>query len=170
MDSEQGRKRLGEILIEQGVLNQQKLEQALTEQKSKGSLLGEILVRLGFVKEEDIVIALATQFNFPYLPLENFEVNPRAVKLVPVELVTKYLFMPIDKMKTILTVVMSDPSNGAAISEIETASGCHAQPFVGTVTEIKRSIERHYKVVFEQSASAAENLSRITFKSAQEKH
>lgn len=168
MPKDQGSKKLGEILLEHGALNEKQLDEALKEQRSQGGLIGEVLIRLGFVKEEDIVVALATQFNFPYLPIDNFEINSQAVKTVPSELVCQYLCIPIDRIQTILTVVMSDPSNANAIQEIEKVSGCRVQPFVGTVTQIKKAIKRHYQVTL-TGDSPSSNVSQISFRAARER-
>jgi len=168
MAGDQGRKRLGEILIEQNSITRDQLKKALEEQKGTDALLGEMLIKLKFLSEEDIVIALATQFNFPYLPIDNFEVNSHAVRSVPVELVKKYLFMPIDKIKSILTVVMADPANEEAIHEIEQASSCRVQAFVATVTEIKKSIKRHYKIDVGIDSTAGDHVSKVSFQQAKD--
>ena len=147
MPKDNKRKRLGEILIDQGVLTREGLDRALAVQKQEGGLLGAILSKLHLVTEEDIVIALATQFNYPYLPIENFAVNPEVVKLIPEELIKRYVMMPIDRLNNVLTVVMADPSNEEAIRELESVSHCRVQAFVGTVTEIEKAIKKHYKTI-----------------------
>ena len=68
-------KQLGELLLERGLVNQAQLNKALETQKDKGGLIGQILVALGFVKEEEIAQALTVQYGFPYLPLGNYEIN-----------------------------------------------------------------------------------------------
>lgn len=169
MAKEKGRKRLGELLVEQGALREEDLKEALKEQANNNGFLGEILLRMGLVTEEDIVIALATQFNFPYLPIDNFEINPQAIKAVPADLVRQYLFIPIDTMNNILTVVMSDPTDEAAISAIEKTTGCRVQPFVSTAAEIKKAINRHYRLDLKVADSTAQNISKISFRRAKEK-
>src|SRR3989338_5878339 len=98
MAGEGGQKKLGQILIEQGVLSSENLEKALALQKVESGLLGEILIRLKMVREEDIVIALATQLNFPYLAVQNFTINNEAIRCVPAELAVELTFIPIDKV------------------------------------------------------------------------
>lgn len=170
MAAEIKKKRLGEILIEQGVLKQGDLEKALELQKKEGGLLGSVLIRHGFVQEEDIVVALATQFNYPYLPVENFAINPDVIKLISSELIKKYYLMPIDRISNVLTVIMADPSNEEAIKEIEKVSGCKVQAFVGTVSEIQNAIKRVFKDVhFEEGLSGSEGVANISFKAATEK-
>ncbi|MBI4550604.1 MAG: hypothetical protein HY714_06725 [Candidatus Omnitrophica bacterium] len=160
------RKKLGQILIDQGVLSQENLEKALEVQKKEPGLLGQILIRMELVKEEDIVIALATQFNYPYLAIQNFIVNAEAVKAVPATLAMKYSFLPIDKVNHILTVVMADPSNEDAIREIEAVSSCRVQAFVGTVSEIEESIRNYYQPSRMPESKPDDQKVKMSFKSS----
>ncbi|RKY26780.1 MAG: type II secretion system protein GspE, partial [Candidatus Omnitrophota bacterium] len=66
-------KPLGELLIEKGLINRTQLQEALKVQKERGGLIGEVMVSLGFAKEEDIAHVLSLQYGFPYLPLEHYE-------------------------------------------------------------------------------------------------
>jgi len=136
---------LGGLLIEQGLINQAQLDNALKIQKEKGGLIGEILVELGYAKEEDIAQALTAQYGFPYLPLSNYEINPEIVNLIPGRVARQYLLVPIDKIGNNLTIVMSNPLNIQAIEDVELLSGCNVQTFVSTSSDIKRVIEKYYK-------------------------
>ena len=138
-------KQLGELLIERGILNERQLEKALSIQKEKGGLIGEILVELGFVKEEDIAQALTAQYGFPYLPLENYEINPEVINLVPARVARQYLLIPVDKIGNNLTVAMSNPLNLQAVEDVEILTGCIVQTFVSTSSDIKKAIEKYYK-------------------------
>ncbi len=159
-------KKLGQILIEQGVLTTDNLDKALELQKRESGLLGEILIRLRMVKEEDVVVALATQFHYPYLAVENFTVNPEAINVVPVQMAKKYTFMPIDKVNTILTAVMADPSDETAIHEIEAATRCKLQAFVGTVSEIEQAIRVNYKVSLDEKAKTDMEKVKMIFRTS----
>ncbi|MDD5565709.1 MAG: hypothetical protein PHG31_02290 [Candidatus Omnitrophica bacterium] len=139
------KKQLGELLVEQGIINQNQLDRALSTQKEKGGLIGEILVELGFAKEEDIAHALTVQYGFPYLPLDNYEINPDMTKIIPSRVCRQYLLMPIDKIGNNLSVGMSNPLNIQAVEDIELLSGCNVQIFVCTASDIKKAIEKHYK-------------------------
>jgi len=138
-------KQLGELLVERKVITPQQLEKAMAVQKQKGGLLGEILVELGFAKEEDIAQALTTQYGFPYLPLNNYEINPEIIKLVPLRVAKQYLLIPIDKIGNNLTLAMSNPLNTQAIEDVEILTGCNVQSFVSTSSDIKKAIEKYYK-------------------------
>jgi len=138
-------KQLGELLHERGIINQGQLDQALNLQRIKGGLIGEILVELGFAKEEDIAQSLTAQYGFPYLPLSNYDVNPEITNIIPGRVARQYLLVPIDKIGNNLTLAMSNPLNIQAIEDVELLSGCSVQTFVSTSTDIKRAIEKYYK-------------------------
>lgn len=139
-------KQLGELLMDFGVINHQQLEKALAFQKQKGAgLIGEILVEMGFAKEEDIAQALTVQYGFPYLPLSNYEISPEIIAIIPVKLARAYVLIPIDKIGNNVTLVMANPLNAKAIEDVETHCGCSVQVFVSTMSEIRNAIEKYYK-------------------------
>jgi hypothetical protein len=138
-------KQLGELLIERGIINQQQLDKALVAQQDKGGLIGEVLVGLGYAKEEDIAQALTAQYGFPYLPLSNYDINPEIINIVPGRVARQYLLIPIDKIGDNLTLAMSNPLNIQAIEDVELLSGCSVQTFVSTSSDIKRAIAKYYK-------------------------
>ena len=136
---------LGEILIERGIINRAKLEEALKFQKEHKMLLGEALVALKHITEEDIVQALTCQYGFPYLPLSNYEIPPEVLAAVPVDVCKKYCLIPIDKIGKSLTVSMSNPLNRQALEDVESVTGCVVQVFVSTATEIISAIKFYYE-------------------------
>jgi len=138
-------KQLGDLLIERNILNQRQLDKALAVQKEKGGLVGEILVELGFAKEEDIAQALTAQFGFPYLPLSSYDIGLEVIDIVPARVARQYLLVPIDKIGNNLSLAMSNPLNVQAIEDIELLSGCSIQTFVSTSSDIKKAIEKYYK-------------------------
>ena len=138
-------KQLGELLIERGIITQQQLDKALSLQKEKGGLIGEIFVSLGFAKEEDIAQALTAQYGFPYLPLSNYEINPEILNIVPGRVARQYMLIPIDQLGNSLTISMSNPLNIQAIEDVELLSGSKVQTFVSTSSDIRRAIEKYYR-------------------------
>ena len=161
-------KRIGEILIENGSITAIQLDDALRYQKkTPGKLIGKILIELGYVTEEEIVIALASQFNVPYLPLANFTFNESNTKLIPRELIEKYLCVPLERIGNLLTIAMSDPTNEDAIRTIESATKAKVQPFVATSSEIAKVLDQHFHIDLSLSAPvhAASNQSKTIHKS-----
>lgn len=138
-------KQLGELLVERGVIDPRQLEKALSIQKEKGGLIGEILVDLGFAKEEDIAQSLTAQYGFPFLPLANYEINADVISIIPARVAKQYVLIPIDKIGSNLTIAMSNPLNVQAIEDVELLSGCNIQTFVSTSSDIKKAIEKYYK-------------------------
>lgn len=138
-------KQLGELLIEKGIINEAQLAKALKIQAEKGGLIGQILVMLGFAKEEEIAQALTVQYGFPYLPLEYYEINSEAIKLIPENVAKQYNLIAIDKMGDLLTIAMSNPLNVQAVEDIEMITKCKVQVFVSTMTDVTNAIEKYYK-------------------------
>lgn len=138
-------KQLGELLLERGIVTFQQIEEALAIQKEMGGLIGEILVQLGYTKEEDIAQALTAQYGFPYLPLGNYEIDPEVIRIIPGRVARQYMLVPIDKIGSNLTIAMSNPLNIQAVEDIETLSKCNVQTFVSTSSDIRRAIAKYYK-------------------------
>lgn len=152
-------KRIGEILIENGSINATQLEDALQfQKKTPGKLLGKILIELGYVTEEEIVIALSTQFNVPYLSLANFAFTDSHHQLIPKELIVKYLCVPLERNGNLLTIVMSDPTNEEAIRTIETATKAKIQTFVATSSEIMKVLEQHFHIDISSAKRSDEHM------------
>ena len=141
-------KQLGELLLDRKIISERQLQKALAIQKDKGGLIGGILVLLGFATEEQIAQSLTTQFGYPYLPLTNYEIDAKIVKLIPENVAVQYNMVIIDKIGNSLTVAMSDPLNIHAIEDVELITNCKVQVFVSTQTDIKESIKRYYDSVF----------------------
>jgi hypothetical protein len=138
-------KQLGELLLDEGIISRKQLKQALEEQKDKGGLIGETLVELGYVKEDDIAQSLTAQYGFPFLTLRNYDVSPEITDIIPAKLARQYLLVPIDKIGNNLTLAMSNPLNTQAVSDVELLSGCSVQAFVSTSSDIKKAIDKYYK-------------------------
>ncbi|MBI3088401.1 MAG: hypothetical protein HYY91_05930 [Candidatus Omnitrophica bacterium] len=138
-------KRIGDILLERGVITPKQLEGALQRQQERGGLLGQALIDLGHVTEEEVALALTAQYGFPYLPLDNYEIDRDVTQLVPEHVARQYCLIPIDRIGNALTVAMADPSNSQAIEDIEILTNCVIQTFVSTPSHIQKAINRCYK-------------------------
>ena len=138
-------KRIGELLLDRGLISHKQLETALAHQKAHGGLLGQILIEQDSVTEQEIALALTAQYGFPYLPLENYEIDDGVTQLIPEHVARQYFLMPIDRIGNALTVAMADPSNTQAIEDIETLTNCVVQTFVSTPSDIQKAIDRYYK-------------------------
>lgn len=138
-------KHVGELLKERGVITQPQLEEALVVQAAKGGLLGQILVRLGYATEDDIVQAITTQYGLPFLPLKNYAVDPEIVNLIPENVARQYCVICVDRIGDTLTVAMADPFNQKAIEDLELLTRGSVQIFVATLTDILEALTRYYR-------------------------
>jgi len=138
-------KRLGEVLLERGVITRPELEQALAHQQSHGGLLGQVLIQMGVITEQEIALALTAQYGFPYLPLDNYEIDGTLTALIPEQVARQYCLIPIDRIGNALTLAMADPSNVQAIEDIELLTKCVVQTFVSTPSDVTRAIDKYYK-------------------------
>lgn len=138
-------KQLGELLIERGIITSKQVTRALELQKERGGLLGQIIVELGYATEEQIAQALTTQYGFPYLPLNNYEIDDEVIRLIPENVARQYCLIPLDRIGTAITIAMSNPLNLQAIDDVEMLTNLKAQIFVSTATDINRAIEKYYK-------------------------
>ena len=138
------RKQLGDLLIERGIITKAQLERGLRVQKEKGGLIGQVLVGLGYTKEEEIAQVLTVQYGFPYLPLQNYELNKEIVEIIPENVARQYCLIAVDRIGDTLTVAMSNPLNVKAIEDIETLTKSKVQVFVSTLTDISKAIVKFY--------------------------
>ena len=138
-------KRLGEVLLGRGVINRAQLEQALAYQKEHGGLMGQVLIQLGVITEEEVALALTAQYGFPYLPLDNYEIDGGLTAMIPEAVARRHCLIPIDRIGNALTLAMGDPSNTQTIEEIELLTKCVVQTFVSTPSDIVKAIEKYYK-------------------------
>jgi chromosomal replication initiator protein DnaA len=111
-------KSLGELLIEEGLLNEEQLQEALKVQQVEGGFIGQIMVRLGFVTQEAVASLLVKQCKIPHLSLMDYDVDPDVLRLVPEEVCRRHHLLPIDKLGRILTVAMVDPLDIDALEDV----------------------------------------------------
>jgi len=136
--------KLGELLLKVQLVDQAQLTKALEEQKATGGKLGEVLQRLGFVTEEDIIECLSHQFGVPSINLRHFEIDASVAKLVSPELARKYCVIPVNKTGATLTLAMTDPTNIFAMDEITFMTGYRVEPVVASEESIREAIDRQF--------------------------
>jgi type IV pilus assembly protein PilB len=142
-------KQLGQILIEANILQPEQLDRALKLQGPVPEPLGRLLVRQGLATEEQIVQALATQLNIPYVRLASAVVEPKALKLIPLAMAEKHTVCPLSLEDKALLLVMADPLNLETVKDVEFRAGLRVRPAISTATEIRDAIARCY--VFDES-------------------
>lgn len=139
-------RRLGEILIDSGAINQKQLEHALNEQKSSGKRLGETLVTLGYLTEKQILSTLEQQLGIKYVNLSEEKIEREAIAAVPLFLAERYNVVPVRKEDTRLYLAMSDPTNFYAIDDVRMVSGLEVWPLLAEAKDISLAINNNYGV------------------------
>ena len=135
---------LGAILSACNIITEQDIAAALEEQGRTGARLGEALITLGIVTQEDIDWALSSQLDLPYIRLKVDMIDPDAVRLVPAATARKFNLIPLIKAGNELSIAISDPLNKAAIAAIEQQTGCQVNISVALIREIREMIEACY--------------------------
>lgn len=128
---------IGAILFRSQIITEQELRAALEAQKVSGCRVGEALVRLGVVTQEDIDWALSNQLNIPYVRLKKENLDPAAIARVPGQLARRYNLFPVVLSGNELSVAMADPLNKEAVDELVRVTGCQIAISVGLIREIR---------------------------------
>ena len=138
-------KKIGELLVDAGLITQEQLDIALGEGRQKGKRLGNLLVEKGFATELDIAETIAYQLNIPYIDLHTAVIEPEAIKLVPEKLARKHIIIPLyTEKRNILRIAMTDPLNMEALDDIRFSTNHQCSPMVATTTDILTAINTHY--------------------------
>jgi len=137
--------RIGELLVREGLITRDQLDLALQDQRESGTRLGYSLVALGFVKETDLTRTLARQYRMPAVDLSNFEVDPRIARLIPSEMASKHLVLPLKRDGRTLTVAMADPTSTGVLDDLKFITRCDIFPVIAGEYTIRKAIERYYE-------------------------
>lgn len=128
---------IGSVLFKSQIINEEDLMAALEEQKISGCRIGEALVRLGIVTQEDIDWALSNQLNIPYVRLNQDMIDKAAVELVPAALARKFDLIPIYRTSDEIVIALADPLNKTAIDAVEKATGCRVSVTMPIIRELR---------------------------------
>ncbi len=139
--------KLGELLLKENLISADQLKQALDHQKANGGRLGNSLVKLGFLTDDEVTAVLSRQYGVPSINLAYFDVDPSVTKLVPIETATKYQVLPLSRVGSSLTLAMVDPTNVFAMDDIKFMTGFNIEPVVASETAINDAIKKHYGTV-----------------------
>jgi type IV pilus assembly protein PilB len=142
-------KRIGELLVEGGVLSQQQLEQALFAQRKDGRKLGQLLIELGLVGEVQLTQTLSRQLSVPWVSLYHVDFSRSLLNLVPRAVAEKYSLVPIFVRRVrnqgeTLYVAMDDPTNDGAIEDVMRASSLPVKPMIACPSDIRAAIRVYY--------------------------
>nr|WP_155590707.1 ATPase, T2SS/T4P/T4SS family [Lysinibacillus cavernae] len=147
-----GRKRLGDLLVESGVITAEQLEYALTT-KLKNEKLGDFLIKENFLTEQQLIEVLEFQLGIPHISLNQFSISPELLQLIPAELAKRTNIMPIRKEKNKLFIAMEDPMDYFAIEEVRMTTGCQIETSIAAKDDLYRTITKYYDL--QESMDAA---------------
>src|SRR3954471_14652560 len=150
--------RLGDLLVREGLITREQLEKALQEQRQNGTRVGYNLVKLGFIQETELTKMLARQFKMPAVDLTRFEVDPRIIKLIPNDLATKHIILPLKRDGRTLTVAMADPGNIAVIDDLKFITRYDIFPVLAGEFTLRNFVEKHYEGSDVQMAALLEDM------------
>jgi len=136
--------KLGDMLLQAGLITKEQLEKALLEQKSSGDKLGTCLIKMKFITEEATTDFLGKQFNVPTINLSNKEIDPLVLKLIPADVAQKCQVIPVARVGRTLQVAISNPADVFTLENIQFLTGMDVKPMVCADTAIARAMEKLY--------------------------
>ncbi|MSP15427.1 MAG: hypothetical protein EXR73_02235 [Myxococcales bacterium] len=138
------RKKIGEILLESGLVNESQLRAALAEQRRWGGFLGRILLDMSLVREEVLVDALAQQLHLPIADVVNLEIEPEVLDLLSGEFAEQHGIIPFLLTGKFLDVAMCDPLNLGIIDEMQIRTRLNVRPHLAGPRMLERALHKHY--------------------------
>lgn len=138
------KKRIGELLLDSGIITKEQLDSALSEQKDTGKKIGSILIDKGFISKEDLAGFLEKQLGYPYCDLSNVIIDANVIKTIPVDVCRKYKLIPFGQNNDMLSIAMVNPMDLYAIDDIKFMTNCDVKPFVANEKEILTAIDQNY--------------------------
>ncbi|RHW39489.1 type II secretion system protein GspE [Lysinibacillus yapensis] len=148
----QTRKRLGDLLVEAGVITNEQLDYALSN-KSRDEKLGDFLIRENYLTEQQLIEVLEFQLGVPHINLNQYSIEPELLQLVPAELAKRANIMPVRRDKNKLFIAMADPMDYFAIEEVRMATGCQIETSIAAKDDLYRTITKYYDL--QESMEAA---------------
>lgn len=138
------KRRLGDVLLEQGLISEGQLQEAVTLQRGSNQNLAQFLLERGYLAEEELVIALSEQLGIPHIRVANYNIPDEILREVPESLARQYLMLPVSVTGDVLTLAMADPLNIMALDDLQMLTSYEIEPVVAVKSELEEAIERHY--------------------------
>ncbi|MBL8815806.1 MAG: Flp pilus assembly complex ATPase component TadA [Planctomyces sp.] len=160
-------RKLGQILVDLGYINDDQLWDILEEQKqSPGQVIGQVAVRMGFVTQAQVTEALAEQWGMPVINLEETNIAPNVLELVPQAMAEVYKIMPVSLKNNVLTVAMAEPQNVASLDDLRNFLSMEIRGAVSSQVEVDAAIARYYA---DREESIEDVIGELTSDDDQEK-
>jgi len=137
------KKRLGELLVEQGLLSNEQVQDALRMQHQSGLLFGETLVQNKLITEEKIVAVLVNQFGIPYILPTQYQISKDLLEIFEPTMMRRYQFVPMDSIGSVLVIAIAGSLTEEVLKEIEGQTGCTLQLFLTKMSEINLVLQNN---------------------------
>ena len=137
------RKMIGDILVENGLITEEQLAQALADQKISKEKLGRILVRRGHITDDQLMEVLEFTLGIPRVQISRMEISPEIVKLLPTNMISKHHILPLTVNQGRMTLIMADPLNFQAIDEVRIVTGMDVVPVMASERELESAIQQY---------------------------
>lgn len=138
------KKKLGDLLVDVGMISAEQLDKAITIQKQSGKRLGEVLIEMGFITNDDMIQVLEFQLGIPHVNLEKYEIDKEVCLKIPESIARRHGLIPIAADNGILKLAMSDPLNVFAIDDVRIFSGMEVQPVIASLDAVNKAIDKYY--------------------------
>ena len=137
------RKKLGEVLVDEGLVKEDQIQEVLRRQRATGEGFIEILVSMGFVTEQDVARTLVKQSGLPYIDASRYRINKDGVQAVPAELMWQNQMIVLDKIGKTLLVAISNVISTEILEKLERVSGSHIFVYVSTTGQIQMALDKN---------------------------
>lgn len=138
------RKKLGELLVDEGLLREEQIQEALKKQKESGELLGEALVSLGYVSEVDIARAISKQFGLPYIDASRYQITKDVTSILPPKTCVENRFVVLDRIGKVVVVAVSGVVDARVFEDLEKKAGAPLSLYVSTAGQVSTVLKKLY--------------------------
>jgi type IV pilus assembly protein PilB len=136
--------RIGDMLVRDGLVSRDQLEKGLQDARANGTRVGYSLVKLGFVAEQDLALALSKQLGVPAVDLQRVKLDPKLVKLIPADVALRHFVLPVRRVGGKLTVAVADPSEIGVIDDLKFITRFEIEPVIAGEFTLRKIVEREY--------------------------
>ncbi|MCX7702964.1 MAG: hypothetical protein N2234_02530 [Planctomycetota bacterium] len=150
------RRRLGTLLVAEGVVNEEQLKYALDEQKRTGKPLGMVFVELGYISEENLAKTLAEQLQVPFIDPTIYTIDQSLMKTVPADLMHRYQFVPLDRFGNVVTIAAAGMPDERVESFFRDVLGCEVMLYISTYTAMRSMLSKYAPLSKEQEVEVSE--------------
>ena len=140
------RKKMGEILVDEGLVRDEQVQEALRRQRATGEGFGEVLVAMGFVSEVDIARTIVKQSGLPYIDASKYRINKDGIQAVPAELMWQNQFIVLDKIGKTILVAISNVLSPEIFDKLEKVSGSQIFVYVATTGQVQSALEKNVPI------------------------